>query len=349
MAEAAVSRGGRRIALLALALLAAAFALTACGDDDSGGSTELSFFIFNEPSGVIPTIADRCSKQSNGDYTISFEYLPSDADQQREQLVRRLGAEDSSIDIIGMDVIWTGEFANAGWIEEWTGEDEKAVTEGVFPSVAETARFEDKLWGAPIWSNTQLLWYRTDRVPNAAEDLGGDAPSGRPDRGERADPGAGEPLRGPRRLAQLDGRVGGDEHRPARRRREDRPRAGGHREGADPDGGARAVRGGRSVAVDVRRGHRPPLVRGGRVELHAQLPVRLPEREGERARRVQEHGPGALPAGRRRASRRRRRSAGSTWASPATRRTRTWRSRRSSACASPPTRSRSRPRAACPR
>ena len=53
--------------------------------------------------------------------TIKPEFLPTDASQQREQLVRRLGAEDSSIDIIGMDVIWTGEFANAGWVEEWTG------------------------------------------------------------------------------------------------------------------------------------------------------------------------------------------------------------------------------------
>jgi multiple sugar transport system substrate-binding protein len=143
----------------------AALALAACGSDESGGPTELSFFIFNEPSGVVPKIAKRCSKASGGEYTISFEYLPSDADQQREQLVRRLGAEDSSIDIMGMDVIWTGEFANAGWVEEWTGADERAVTKGVFPSVVETARFEDKLWAAPIWSNTQLLWYREDRVP----------------------------------------------------------------------------------------------------------------------------------------------------------------------------------------
>ena len=44
-----------------------------------------------------------------------------------------------------MDVIWTGEFANAGWVEAWTGETSTAATEGVFPSVAETARFEDKL------------------------------------------------------------------------------------------------------------------------------------------------------------------------------------------------------------
>lgn len=153
---------------MALAFLAAlAFAVTACGsDDDGGGPVELNWFIFNEPSGVLPKIADKCSKQAGDSYTINFEYLPSDADQQREQLVRRLGAEDDSIDIIGMDVIWTGEFANAGWVEEWTGEDAQAATKGVFPSVAETARFEDKLWAAPIWSNTQLLWYRQDRTPN---------------------------------------------------------------------------------------------------------------------------------------------------------------------------------------
>lgn len=150
--------------MLAIALLGAT--LAACGgDDDDGGPVELSWFIFNEPSGVLPTIAKRCSEESNGEYTIRFEYLPSDADQQREQLVRRLGAEDDSIDIIGMDVIWTGEFANAGWIEEWTGDAQQAATDKVFPSMVESASFEGKLYGAPIWTNTQLLWYRKDRTP----------------------------------------------------------------------------------------------------------------------------------------------------------------------------------------
>lgn len=147
-----------------ICVLAAALAISACGSSSKGGSTELNWFIFNEPSGVLPKIAKACSQQSNGEYTIKFSYLPSDADQQREQLVRRLGAKDDSLDILGMDVIWTGEFANAGWVEEFTGKEEQTVTKGVFPSVVETARFEDKLWAAPIWSNTQLLWYRKDRV-----------------------------------------------------------------------------------------------------------------------------------------------------------------------------------------
>lgn len=142
-----------------------AMGLVACGEDESGnGAVELSWFIFNEPSGAPQKIAERCSQRSAGRYTITFEYLPSQADQQREQLVRRLGAEDDSIDLIGMDVIWTGEFANAGWIREVPAATAEKVSADVFDSVLDTARFEDRLFAVPIWSNTQLLWYRKDRV-----------------------------------------------------------------------------------------------------------------------------------------------------------------------------------------
>ncbi len=149
-------------------MLAAGFALSSCsGGEEEAKGTELSFFVFNEPSGAFTEAATKCSEESNGEYTITFELLPNDADGQREQLVRRLGAEDTSIDIIGMDVIWTAEFANAGWIQPWEGDLEKQVTENTFDSVVEGASFEDKLYAAPFTSNTQLLWYRKDRVDKA--------------------------------------------------------------------------------------------------------------------------------------------------------------------------------------
>jgi len=149
---------------LALIASVAAIAVGGCGGDEAGGGSTLTWFIFNEPSGALTTVAERCSEESGGRYSIEFEFLPNDADSQREQLVRRLGAEDSSIDIVGMDVIWTGEFANAGWLEEFTGETERAVSRNVFPSVLETAMHENALYGAPIWTNTELLWYRDDLV-----------------------------------------------------------------------------------------------------------------------------------------------------------------------------------------
>ncbi|MGZ5322358.1 MAG: ABC transporter substrate-binding protein [Solirubrobacterales bacterium] len=151
-------------AFLALIASVAAIAVGGCGGDEAGGGSTLTWFIFNEPSGALTTVAERCSEESGGRYSIEFEFLPNEADSQREQLVRRLGAEDSSIDIVGMDVIWTGEFANAGWLEEFTGETERAVSRNVFPSVLETAMHENALYGAPIWTNTELLWYRDDLV-----------------------------------------------------------------------------------------------------------------------------------------------------------------------------------------
>jgi multiple sugar transport system substrate-binding protein len=149
---------------LALSASVAVITVGGCGGDEAGGGSTLTWFIFNEPSGALTTVAERCSEESGGRYSIEFEFLPNDADSQREQLVRRLGAEDSSIDIVGMDVIWTGEFANAGWLEEFTGETERAVSRNVFPSVLETAMHENALYGAPIWTNTELLWYRDDLV-----------------------------------------------------------------------------------------------------------------------------------------------------------------------------------------
>jgi multiple sugar transport system substrate-binding protein len=152
-----------------VALVVCLAAIAGCGGGDSGGSSTLRFFIFNEPGGGPQKAAETCSKQSNGAYEIVFEYLPSRADQQREQLVRRLGAEDDTIDLIGMDIIWTGEFANAGWLEPIPDDRRGALTENVFESVLKTAQFEDRLYNVPIWSNTQLLWYRKDKVDSAPQ------------------------------------------------------------------------------------------------------------------------------------------------------------------------------------
>ena len=122
----------------------------------------LNWFVATQPGGSIQKVAHQCSAASNGRYRIDVNLLPTDASQQREQLVRRLAAKDSTVDLIGMDVIWTGEFANAGWISPFPKQEAKEVTKGVFPSVVDTASFDGKVYGAPFNSNTQLLWYRKD-------------------------------------------------------------------------------------------------------------------------------------------------------------------------------------------
>lgn len=148
-----------RLAAIVLVLSAAG-----CSEEPSAHTPVLSWYIFNEPSGVFAEAARTCSSVSDGQYIIDMVTLPADADQQREQLVRRLAARDPAIDIIGMDVIWTAEFAGAGWILPWSEGRAGAVTKGRLGSAVESATFQSRLFAAPFNTNAQLLWYRTDRI-----------------------------------------------------------------------------------------------------------------------------------------------------------------------------------------
>jgi trehalose/maltose transport system substrate-binding protein len=109
-------------------------------------------------------IAD-CNAKAAGRYTIVGNLLPSDADGQRDQLVRRLAAQDAGMDLLGMDVTWTAEFAEAGWIRELTPEQAAAATKDILQPPIDTATWKDKLYAIPKHTNVQLLWYRKDLVP----------------------------------------------------------------------------------------------------------------------------------------------------------------------------------------
>jgi multiple sugar transport system substrate-binding protein len=153
----------RVVSIAALGLVATGIA--ACGSGSGKGAATINLYTFPEPSGSFAAGAKDCSKASNGAYKIKINVLPSAADAQRTNLVRRLAAKDSSIDLMTMDVIWTPEFAAAGWIKEWTGANKAAVTNGVLPGPIKTATWLGKIYAAPFNSNTQLLWYRKDLVP----------------------------------------------------------------------------------------------------------------------------------------------------------------------------------------
>jgi len=148
--------------------LAAALLLAACGGGSSSGPANINVWVFNEPSGSFTNAAKRCSDASNGRYKIVYNKLSNDADQQRQSLVRRLAAKDSSIDIAGMDVVWTAEFAEAEFIKPWPANFAREVSQGTLAGPLKTATYKGRVWAAPANTNTQLLWYRKDLVKEPA-------------------------------------------------------------------------------------------------------------------------------------------------------------------------------------
>jgi multiple sugar transport system substrate-binding protein len=148
--------------------------VTACGvggDEGASGARAINWYAFNEPGGSYDRAVADCNKQANGRYTINYVKLPNIADQQRELLVRRLAAEDDSIDIMSLDVIWTAEFAEAGWIVPWEGERRSVAEEDKLEGPLKTVDYQGKIWAIPHTSNTQLLWYRKDRVDTPPDDF----------------------------------------------------------------------------------------------------------------------------------------------------------------------------------
>ncbi len=137
--------------------------LTGCGRN-VGETPRLHWYVFDEPSGAFEQAARFCTRASQGRYLIKLASLPTNADLQREQLVRRLAAGDADVDIIGMDVIWTAEFAQAGWILPWNQAAARRIRAVRLRSAIDSATWEHRLWAAPFTTNAQLLWYRTDRV-----------------------------------------------------------------------------------------------------------------------------------------------------------------------------------------
>jgi multiple sugar transport system substrate-binding protein len=147
-----------------LTALTAGSVVTACGAE--GGGTVINYYTPANEMATFAAVAKRCNEQLGGRFTIKQVSLPKGADDQRLQLARRLTGNDKSLDVMALDVVWTAEFAEAGWAlplsDDPAGKAEADATENTLPGPLATARWQDKLYAAPITTNTQLLWYRAD-------------------------------------------------------------------------------------------------------------------------------------------------------------------------------------------
>ncbi|EGD56652.1 extracellular solute-binding protein [Gordonia neofelifaecis] len=156
----------RRLSAAALAAAVVAPMLASCSNGYEQGV--LNIYAPADGFDYIKQFAQTCSDESGGRYKLQANVLPKGADDQRLQLARRLAGNDHTLDLMAMDVVWTAEFANAGWMvpvpEDTAAEIERTNLAGPVAS-AMWQRPDDpskRLYATPLWTNTQLLWYRPD-------------------------------------------------------------------------------------------------------------------------------------------------------------------------------------------
>ncbi|GGK85563.1 ABC transporter substrate-binding protein [Sphaerisporangium melleum] len=123
------------------------------------GTGPMTFATGRDTTGYIQPLIDKWNRAHPGEPVTLLE-LPEAADEQRAQMVANLQARSERYDVLGLDVVWTAEFADAGWIVPL--DRSMFPLDKLLPPVADTALYQGKLYAVPYTSNAGLLYYRKD-------------------------------------------------------------------------------------------------------------------------------------------------------------------------------------------
>lgn len=88
--------------------------------------------------------------------------LPALADAQRSEMLARAQAARGEVDVFNLDVTWTAEFAENGYIRRL--DESRLSTSGFLDGPLATCRYGGRLWALPFNTDVGLLYYRSDLV-----------------------------------------------------------------------------------------------------------------------------------------------------------------------------------------
>lgn len=102
--------------------------------------------------------------------SVEIRQTPDAADQRHQLYVQWLNAWSADPDILQLDVVWTPEFAAAGWIRPL---DDFGIRGGdladFFEATLVADRWRGRLYALPWFVDTGMLYWRTDLMESAPE------------------------------------------------------------------------------------------------------------------------------------------------------------------------------------
>jgi multiple sugar transport system substrate-binding protein len=127
-----------------------------CGASDSTTRLTFSGSALGPEADVVRRQLTRFSAQHPGIH-VSLRVTPDAADQRHQLYVQWLNARAPEPDVLQLDVIWTAEFAGAGWIRPLEEHDADFVA-----AAWQAAHWRGTLFALPWFVDVGLLYWRTD-------------------------------------------------------------------------------------------------------------------------------------------------------------------------------------------
>lgn len=104
---------------------------------------------------------------SQDKYTVQGYSMPQDSNNLHDDFVNKLSSEDTSVDVMALDVVYISEFASAGWIDKLDDTDFAKDTSSFLDGTIDGATVDGHLYAIPWTTNSSMLFYRTDALKAA--------------------------------------------------------------------------------------------------------------------------------------------------------------------------------------
>ncbi|HUE86332.1 MAG TPA: ABC transporter substrate-binding protein [Vicinamibacterales bacterium] len=140
----------------------------ACAAEPSRQSLTFTASGLGAEADVVRAQLARFAEQHPG-IDVELRVTPDAADQRHQLYVQWLNAQAQDPDVLQLDIIWTAEFAGAGWILplDRYGPDARDF----FPAAIESNRWRGALYALPWFVDVGLLYWRTDLMSAPPQSL----------------------------------------------------------------------------------------------------------------------------------------------------------------------------------
>lgn len=106
--------------------------------------------------------------QTHPEVDVVSEALPNASDVAHQYFLTALEGGAGHFDVFVVDLIWTPEFARAGWIADLSPAfPSEVIRRDFLPGLADSAVIEGRTFAVPWYVDAGLLYYRRDLVPGA--------------------------------------------------------------------------------------------------------------------------------------------------------------------------------------
>jgi multiple sugar transport system substrate-binding protein len=151
-----------------LVLIFALFSLACGGMGEEIALLKISGSAVGAEGEILKRQIARFQAESPG-LRVEIQSAPDDATQRHQLYVQWLNAQVGTPDVLQLDVVWTSEFAAAGWILPL---DRYAPPQSdYFPASLEANTWQGRLYAIPWFMDVGMLYWRTDLLPGPPSTL----------------------------------------------------------------------------------------------------------------------------------------------------------------------------------